>query len=62
MNEDAAAVPVTLEVTTAPRVPTGPLPRTGSDVDVLVAAGLALVLIGVLFLLIARTHLESSHA
>lgn len=61
MNADAAVVTVTLEVGKASPIPAGPLPRTGADLDVLVALGLALILVGIVTLLLARIRLETTH-
>jgi len=62
VNADAAVVTVTLEVGAArqPR-PEVPLAVTGADFDVLVVWALALIVLGLTALLLARIRLETSH-
>ena len=62
VNADAAVVTVTLEVGAAPQRPVGPLATTGADLDVLVVWALALIVVGVATLLLARIRLETPHA
>jgi hypothetical protein len=63
VNADAAVVTVTLEVGSASQPGTKtPLAMTGADLDVLVAVGLALVVVGFLMVLLVRHRLETTHA
>jgi hypothetical protein len=62
VNADAAVVTVTVEVGAAPHRPVGPLASTGADLDVLVVWALALIVVGVATLLLARIRLETPHA
>lgn len=63
MNADAAVVTVTLEVGSASQPgPKTPLAMTGADLDVLVVWALALIVVGVATLLLARIRLETPHA
>lgn len=61
VDASAASVTVTVEVPSTPAVP-HELPRTGADIDLLVSLAVALIVLGIFALVIARTRLETSHA